>query len=178
MSLIGHIRSIFQFPRKSEETIEEKILRGVRRIHLIAESNAAMLARMDEKNDDLVERLTTADEASPYSYSLNENEIINIMDEAHNLLSLADLSGYARQRVEFILERISCASGVVPISHIDQPCDMVSAEIVEIAPSEGGRSGLVANVIVQGYRRSDGSIIRRSKVVASANCDEFNKLEG
>lgn len=146
---------------------------------MVGEANSEMLRRIDEKLDRF--SATTENSNSLVSerrVSLKEENVLTLLDHLDRARAAAEPGSQAFGSIEAVAEALLGAAGLNVVAVVNQPYDPVRSEIVYCDSSGASPAGAVASVVMQGYKRADGSMLRIAKVAVSASGEQSGGEEG
>lgn len=173
------------------DTAEEfqKVHRGLRRLNLASDRNAALLEAVGARVDAIQQALLKTSQPQQSAVALDEAQLLGILDRLDRVAGVPGLPPAAGSWIDdargVLLERADWAAVALPGAAPDG-VDIRITELVgdaDDAGDAGGAAGdargraVIHRVLEQGYRRADGTLLRPAVVVAAAHRHDSSPLE-
>jgi molecular chaperone GrpE (heat shock protein) len=150
----------------------QKVHRGLRRLSLASDRSGEILQAVSARLDEMQQRLLTLGRPAKVGVTLEESELLRVLDQLDRAGSFTELPAPARELVAAAKSELLRAAGWQPIAVAGakpQGVDIRIAEFVGEGAAGGHQDARIDRVLEQGYRRADGSLLRPGVVIAAAS---------
>jgi hypothetical protein len=148
----------------------QKVQRGLRRLSLASDRGAEMLQAVSTRLDEMQQVLLKISRPQQVALTLDETELLRILDQLDRAAGMADLPALARGLVEGAKSHLVSGAGWQPTAIAGAKPEGVGIRIAEsVGESQGnGHADVrIHRILEQGYRRPDGTLLRPGIVIAA-----------
>lgn len=148
----------------------QKVQRSLRRLSMASDRSAETLQNVSTRMDEMQQRLLQMSRPARAGVPLAEGELLRVLDQLERAASLVGTDA-ALEPLAAARDALLAASGWQAVAVTGAPPVGTAIRIAEVAPGVSAGSGddmRIARVLEQGYRRSDGSLLRPAVIIAAA----------
>jgi len=183
-NLFGKTSGYPLLEKEREEKLEEKLkdlkevvaanhaesTKSARRLSLgqrqIIESNGKLESLVSDLRLNLVQK---------HGFTFTSQELFELLDSVQKISIVcnnASDSGeneLAKKLVNNLGAKIMDQTQLVPIAHLNQSFPEIGCDVISVVPSEFEESGIVKEIVQQGFVLPGGKILRHAKVFVTGN---------
>ena len=148
----------------------QKVQRGLRRLSLASDRSGEILQAVSTRLDEMQQVLLRISRPQQVALTLDETELLRVLDQLDRAAGTADLPALARVLVEDAKDVLLCGAGWQPTAIAGAKPEGVGIRIAESAgesASNGHADVRIHRILEQGYRRADGTLLRPGVVIAA-----------
>jgi hypothetical protein len=147
----------------------QKVQRSLRRLSMASDRSGELLQNVSTRLDEMQQRLLSMSRPARASVSLGEEEVLRVLDQLERAASIIEHGTAALEPVISACDALLLASGWQRVAVAGARPEGTAIRIAEVTPgvAAGGGDVRISRIIEQGYRRSDGSLLRPAVVIAA-----------
>jgi hypothetical protein len=159
-------------PESELDVAEEfqKVQRGLRRLSLASDRGGEMLQAVSTRLDEMQQVLLRISRPQQAALTLDETELLRVLDQLDRAVGMADLPALARDLVESAKACLLSGAGWQPTAIAGAKPEGVGIRIAESvgeSDNNGHPEVRIHRILEQGYRRADGTLLRPGVVIAA-----------
>jgi hypothetical protein len=148
-----------------------KIQRSLRRLSLASDRSGEILHTVSGALDEVRQALLRMNRPQQTALTLDEAQLLNILDRLDQLARVPDVPAAARSLNAEAITALLAGARWQPVAFIGAKpvgSDIRVAEFIGDTQVPGHADAIIHQVIEQGYRRCDGTLLRPGVVIAAA----------
>jgi molecular chaperone GrpE (heat shock protein) len=149
----------------------QKLQRGLRRLSLASDRSGELLQAVSARLDEMQQRLLQMSRPQPVALTLNESDLLRVLDQLDRAAGIAELPDPARELMEGAKSALLQAAGWQPTAMTGAKPEGIGIRIAEVigdSTANGQGDALIHRILEQGYRRADGTLLRPGIVIAAS----------
>lgn len=156
-------------PEPQTDTAEEfaKIQRGMRRLSLASDRSGELLQAVAGRLDEVKQTLLTLNRPQQAALSLDEPQLLNILDQLDRLTNIPDVPSATGPLVHEIKAALLSRARWLTVALVGNAPSGADIRIAEFV-GEPQTDVKIHQILEQGYRRADGTLLRPAVVIAGA----------
>jgi len=149
-----------------------KIQRGLRRLSLASDRSGEILQAVATRLDEVQQSILNQSRSQQPALALDEPQLLHILDQLDRFTGIPDLPAVAPPLVHEIKTVLLARARWRPVALIGAEPGGADIQIAEFIGEPGAKSQAdvrIRQILQQGYRRADGTLLRPGVVIAGAS---------